>query len=84
MNLADANPQPNNQVSATITIDENTLVSQVVAAHPDAAEVLVKEYGFHCVGCFASEFETLGEGAVVHGISDLELQELIERLNSLT
>ena len=26
------------------------------------------EYGFHCLGCAASNFESIEDGAVVHGI----------------
>ncbi len=46
----------------------------------DIAEVLFG-IGMHCLGCPASQMETIGEAAMVHG---LDPNELIERLNMVT
>ncbi len=43
----------------------------------DIAEVLFG-IGMHCLGCPASQMETIEEAAMVHG---LEPDELVERLN---
>jgi hybrid cluster-associated redox disulfide protein len=64
-------------------ITENTLMAEIVEKYPEVVETLTEDYGFHCFGCFASEFETLGQGAGVHGMNKEEMLELLETLNGL-
>lgn len=65
---------------AMLQITPDTLIADLVAAYPNLTKILVDRYGFHCVGCFASEFETLAEGAIVHGLTQIELLGLINEL----
>ncbi len=58
----------------------DTLIADVVKASPQAAFVLT-QYGFHCVGCLASAHETFAQGAQAHGMSDEELDEMLDDLN---
>lgn len=58
-------------------------IGQIVSEFPDLAQVLTEDYGFHCIGCFASTMETLGQGAEVHGMSEKEVQEMVAKLNKL-
>ena len=46
---------------------------------PDAASVLM-EIGMHCLGCPASQGETLEEAAMVHGIPIENLMEMLDEL----
>ena len=62
-------------------ITKNTLIAEVVEKFPKLAEVLVEEYGFHCIGCYASTMESLGEGAVVHGMEEKEIERMVADLN---
>lgn len=55
-------------------------LGEVIFKYPEAAEILT-DYGLHCVGCFASSFDTIEQGAKIHGLSDEELQEMIDRIN---
>lgn len=64
-------------------ITKNTLMAEIVEVYPELGEVLQTDYGFHCIGCFASEMETLEQGAMVHGMNKKELDSLIETLNDL-
>ncbi|HLC93414.1 MAG TPA: DUF1858 domain-containing protein [Patescibacteria group bacterium] len=64
----------------SITKDMN--LADVVFKYPEAAEVLL-DYGLHCVGCIASSFDTIEAGAKVHGMSDDEVHEMIERINEV-
>lgn len=66
-----------------IKIDKNTLIAHIVAARPDLAEILTEDYGFHCVGCFASSMETIEQGASVHGMNEAEIKEMLDKLNQL-
>lgn len=52
-------------------------ISEVIRKYPRSAMVFI-EYGFHCVGCPASQSETVEEGAQLHRIN---LQTLLEALN---
>jgi hybrid cluster-associated redox disulfide protein len=63
-----------------ITRDSN--LADVVFKYPEAAEVLT-DFGLHCVGCFASTFDTIEAGAKIHGMSDEEIGEMLERLNEV-
>jgi hypothetical protein len=41
------------------------------------------DYGLSCVGCFASSFDTIEQGAKIHQLDDEELNEMIERINEV-
>ena len=58
-------------------------MAEIVEKYPELAEALTEDYGFHCVGCFASEMETLEQGAMVHGMTKKEINELVVTLNGL-
>lgn len=59
------------------------LIAELVEEYPELGEVLMEEYGFHCIGCTASGMETLEEGAMVHGMSQDDIKVMIENLNEL-
>ena len=48
-------------------VNENTLIGDIVRNYPEAAEVLFA-IGMHCLGCPASQGETLAEACAVHGV----------------
>jgi hybrid cluster-associated redox disulfide protein len=66
-----------------ITIDPNILISDLGEAYPEVALFLTTEYGFHCVGCFASQFDTLIEGARIHGIEGDDFDEMLTKINNI-
>jgi len=45
--------------------------------------VLMEDYGLHCVSCFAAGFDTLEEGAKIHGYDDRDIEKMVVRLNKL-
>ena len=61
-----------------VTKDSN--LGELAAQYPEAARVLT-EYGLHCIGCFASAFDTVEAGAKLHGMSDGEIDEMLVRAN---
>jgi hybrid cluster-associated redox disulfide protein len=65
-----------------ITITKDMNLGEVVFKYPEAAEVLT-DYGLSCVGCFASSFDTIEQGAKIHQLSDEEMQEMIDRINEV-
>ena len=44
-----------------------TLIGEIVNNHPEAIEILLS-IGMHCLGCPASQMESLEEACAVHGI----------------
>lgn len=70
----------NKKEIVNITKDMN--LGEVVYKYPETAEVLT-DYGLHCVGCFANAFDTIEAGAKIHGMSDDEIEEMIDRVNEV-
>jgi hybrid cluster-associated redox disulfide protein len=62
-------------------ITKDILILDLVEQNPSLASVLTEDYGFHCVGCMAASMETLEEGALVHGMSEDEIDKMVEELN---
>lgn len=58
-------------------IDKNTKIGELLEMAPEKADILL-DAGMHCLGCPASQAETLEEACNVHGI---DVDELIEKLN---
>lgn len=66
-----------------LKISKNTNLGELAYQYPELAEVLQTDYGLHCVGCFASGFDTLETGAKVHGYEDEDIDKMVKRLNTL-
>ena len=49
-------------------VTAETLVGQIVNEHPEAINVLLS-IGMHCLGCPASQMESLADAAAVHGFN---------------
>jgi len=61
-----------------VEITKNMRIGELLEVAPEKAEILL-EAGMHCLGCPASQAETLEEACEVHGIN---VDELVERLNA--
>ena len=58
--------------------DKDTTIGEILEKAPEKAEILL-EIGMHCLGCPASQAETIEEACEVHGI---DVEELIKKLNA--
>ena len=58
-------------------INKDTTIGEILEKAPEKAELLL-EVGMHCLGCPASQMETLEEACAVHG---LDVNEVVEKLN---
>ncbi len=58
-------------------ISRDTNLSEIIEKAPEKIDILL-EAGMHCIGCMASQFETLEESCEVHGI---DVDELVKELN---
>ena len=61
-------------------ITKSTKLSKILGEKPEAAETLF-EAGLGCIGCPMAQQETLEDGCKAHGMSDKDIDKLIERLN---
>lgn len=62
-------------------ITKDILILDLVEQNSDLATVLTEDYGFHCVGCMAASMETLEQGALVHGMTDDQIDKMVKDLN---
>ena len=58
-------------------IDKNTKIGELLEIAPEKVDILL-EAGMHCIGCPASQEETIEEACMVHGI---DVEEVIEKIN---
>lgn len=56
---------------------KDTKIGEILEIAPEKAEILLSA-GMHCLGCPASQGETLEEACAVHGI---DVESLVEELN---
>ena len=59
-------------------ITKDTIIGDILQINPNSAPILM-EMGMHCLGCPASQAETLEEACMVHG-ADVNL--IVEKLNA--
>lgn len=60
-------------------ITKDMTIGQIIVKNPNVAPILM-EAGMHCLGCPASQGETLEEAAMVHGI---DYDELVKKIAEL-
>ncbi|MHC1682741.1 MAG: DUF1858 domain-containing protein [Clostridiaceae bacterium] len=60
-------------------VEGKTLIKDIVSMGPEAIETLMG-FGMGCIGCPASQNESIEEAADVHGIN---IESLLKSLNSL-
>ena len=58
--------------------NKDTKIGEILNVAPEKAEILLN-IGMHCLGCPASQAETIEEACEVHGI---DVEEIIKKLNS--
>lgn len=58
-------------------IKKDITIGELLEKAPEKAEVLLNA-GMHCLGCPASQAETLEEACEVHGI---DVEEILKELN---
>lgn len=74
MNTEETNKNP---------IEGDMLVRDVILAHPDAAEVLMR-IGMGCISCPAALMESLSDACAVHGLDGDEVVKYLNQELNLT
>ena len=59
-------------------VNKNSTINEILSAYPDAKRFF-NEREMACTSCFAVNFDTLENGALMHG---MEVSALIDELNS--
>ena len=62
-----------------MSVSKSTTIGELLQDKPQAAPVLM-EIGMHCLGCPASQGETIEEAAMVHGIN---ADDLVAEINAI-
>lgn len=62
---------------ANTYVTEKTLVGELVNNYPETAEVLFG-IGMHCLGCPASQAESLEDACTVHGVN---AEDVVKAIN---
>ena len=60
-------------------ITKDTLIGEALMINPDIAPILM-DMGMHCIGCPASQGESIEEAAMVHG---MDIDVLMEQIKAL-
>lgn len=61
-------------------IKRNDLLGDIISKYPEVVPILAQS-GLHCIGCHVSVSESLEDGCSVHGMSDKEINELVNSAN---
>lgn len=61
-----------------IKVDPNMNMQEFILTYPQLVDVLMYEFGFHCVNCIFAGMDTIKEGAAIHQIEGEEFDEMIE------
>lgn len=65
-----------------IKISKDTLVGDLIQHYPQSVEIM-GNYGFHCINCNFNAFDSIENGAKIHGLTDVQINSLIKELNSM-
>jgi len=68
------------KINSTFYIARDMFISEIAGKSSKAVKLL-NMYGLHCTGCFLNAFDTLENGAKLHGLTDEDLDSMIEEIN---
>ena len=68
------------EVKERTGISKDMSIGDIVAKNPKSAEIMFK-HGMHCVGCGMMAYESLEVGCKVHGMSDEDIDKMVEEMN---
>ena len=61
-------------------IKRDMMLGDLAREYPKAA-MLMAQKGMHCMGCGMAAMETIEQGARAHGMSDEDIDKLIDEMN---
>lgn len=63
-------------------LKKDDLISEITKNCPRAIELLT-EYGLSCANCFLNSFDTVEAGSQLHGMTDAEIQTMVDEINAV-
>lgn len=63
-------------------ITKGMTLGEIITKYPEVVDIMMKR-GLHCVGCHVAAYETLEQGAKAHGMSDKDVESMINEMNEL-
>lgn len=63
-----------------VQITKDTVIGDILDIAPQTAPVFFS-IGMHCLGCPSSRGETVEEACMVHGLTDEQMDKLLEIVN---
>ncbi len=63
-------------------ITGKTPIKHLIETHPEVIEILMA-YGLQCINCHFSEFDTLEDGAKIHGLNGEDIKMIIKDSNKV-
>ena len=60
-------------------VTKDTRIGDLIGLHEDIPDILLS-IGMHCLGCPASQVETLEEACAVHGVA---VDDIVDKINNL-
>jgi hybrid cluster-associated redox disulfide protein len=58
-------------------------ITELIGLYPELAPVLTYEYGLYCMNCIIADFDTIEQGAKLHGIEGKYYDEMVAHLESI-
>lgn len=58
-------------------VTKETMIGELLNIDMDAVAPVLMDIGMHCLGCPASQMETIEQAAAVHGVDADELVKMI-------
>jgi hybrid cluster-associated redox disulfide protein len=68
------------RISDIKMVTKKITFAKLLEKYPQAAEILLGA-GLHCFGCALAAEESLEQGARAHGLTDKEIDKLMEKIN---
>jgi hybrid cluster-associated redox disulfide protein len=61
-------------------VTKDMLIGDIASKYPRAVPLMFK-FGMHCIGCGMTAYESLEQGCLAHGMSEEEINKLVEEIN---
>lgn len=74
------------QVQKKLPIHRDMTIAEIFEKHPQNVSRLTEkmlEYGLHCTGCHANQFESLIDGAMGHGMDEKTFNTMLKDVNDI-
>jgi hybrid cluster-associated redox disulfide protein len=63
-------------------VTKKMLIGEIASKYPQAVEVMFR-HGMHCIGCGMTAYESLEQGCMAHGMSEEEIDKMVEDINKI-